>query len=522
MGSLITGFHSVSRCNAAERFEVHFEEMSIPISIKELNDWAINQDENNSELASWLSLLGFESRESLSKFLQTSFVKDKEIILQLLQSWFGRKMFEEIIDIVRLDNKSSGDEIYKYLEEFLQSKNRNTLLDFIGNLPAEVIHIDLDGMVKVANIWRIELKRQQKLVSDLGSLSIKEQKNSKEEILKGRIKAPIVEVMSLSVDHRIDPLPIEIWKSSKGANPRESLIVLMPGFGGDSAHFRWLARSLSLNGWSVLALQHPGSDSKAVKSLLEGKLPAPGLEVIPDRLGDLRAVLNSREKGIIQVPGEKIVLIGHSLGAFTAFLSLGTEPNINLEDLCSKAFDDFSLTNLSELLQCQLVDFTLPMQEEIPDLNAIVGINSFGSLLWSRNSIEKISVPVLLTGGTFDLVTPAISEQLGLFLATKPNPLSRVLLIEGASHFSPIRVKGKTNKKIGDDVFKLNQSFVGVNPLSVQDLLAKEIISFLSNFENNRRQSLGMNLVENDIRYHMLDRTSVKKLLKINNESLDQ
>ncbi len=513
----MTGIDRGISFKAAERFEVHFEDMSIPISIKELNDWAIHQGENNSELATWLNLLGFESRTSLANFLQTPFSVEKEVALQLLRSWYGRKLFEEIGQLVRLDEDKSGIEIFNTLEKMLESSRQLNVLYLFQSLPAEVIHLDLDGVVKVANRWRRELKLQQKLVADLSSISEKPSESVNSigpKLFKKDLKESFLRNIPLEVSHRDKPLNIEIWKPANNSLTRSNLIVFMPGLGGDQDHFRWLSRILSYHGWPTVLIEHPGSDSEAIKALLDGSLPVPGLEVIPERLADLQGVLSGIEQGILKVPGKNIVLMGHSLGSLTAFLASGAEPQRSLKESCSKALNDFSLTNLSELLQCQFTDFAIPSQKPIKNLRAIVGINSFGSLLWPKYSTNSIDVPVFLVGGTFDLVTPAISEQLGLLLSIKPNPLNRVLLIEGASHFSPVRVKGQINNEIGDDIFKLKGSLVGLHPLSVQSLIANEIIKFLDNLEEEEAVPAELNIIYNGTRFHLLDRPLVKELLK--------
>ena len=162
--------------------------------------------------------------------------------------------------------------------------------------------------------------------------------------------------------------------------------------------------------------------------------------------------------------------MGHSLGALTAVLASGRKIDDQLENRCQKVLDNLSLTNLSSLLQCQLVDINLSDRKNMKNLSAIVGMNSFGSFLWQKNLDNQIKIPLFLTGGTFDLVTPSISEQLGLLLTLSSNPFSRVLLIEGASHFSPIRVEGQMNQSEGKDLFNLGESIVGYHPLSVQSL----------------------------------------------------
>ena len=512
----IAGWDYKNPIFAAESFVVHFEEMSIPISIKELIDWSRDEGKDNSELASWLEVLGFEDRDGLKKFLDTPLIRDKSMARQILNSWAGQKLLDEVSDLVRLDDDSSGLIVFSTLESLLNKQNEVTILDLLANLPVNVINFDLDGWVQVANKWRIELKRQQELIKELGKLSPSLRANvdlNDRKVISNDLKETKYELLPLDVKHRLDPLKVEIWNPSTRASNRKSWIIFMPGLGGDQSHFRWLARSLVHKGWPVIVLEHPGSDSNAIKALLEGSKPLPGAEVIPERIADLQAVLNAREKGIIQVKGENLVLMGHSLGALTAFLASGATPSSDLEVNCKKALDGLSLSNLSALLQCQLIDIQLPMIEEIRQVKAIVGINSFGSLLWSNSFKAEINVPVFLAGGTYDLITPAISEQLGLSLSIKSHPLSRILLIEGSSHFSPIRVEDQLNQLAGDDLFQLGESLVGVHTFSVQSLLAQQIISFLDKFELGKAIDISTNQLKGDIKFHILDRSTVKKII---------
>jgi len=208
-------------------------------------------------------------------------------------------------------------------------------------------------------------------------------------------------------------------------------------------------------------------------------------------------------------------LMGHSLGALTAILASGLEIDDQLEHRCQKVLDNLSLTNLSSLLQCQLIDITLTERKNMENLSAIVGMNSFGSFLWKKNLENQINIPLFLTGGTFDLVTPAMSEQLGLLLALSSSPLSRVLLIEGASHFSPIRVEGQMYQSEGKDVFNLGESIVGYHPFSVQSLLAFEITSFLEKVEEKKSIPSNTNLTKGELKFHILDRAKIEKLLII-------
>ena len=515
---------------SAERLEVQFEDMSIPIpvnelaewvdgmsipsSIKDLSEWALDGGQN-SEISSWLNLLDLESRAGLAKILKAPVIKNRSMARQVLRSWVGRQLLDEVSDLVRLDDDRSGARVFNTLEALLESQPQVSTIDLLKALPGEKIYLDLDAFIQVANRWRTELKKQQKLVLDIGLLP-SQSKPSLEPELVGfdENKESSSELKKLAVGHRIAPLMIEIWKPSREVPSRSSWIVFMPGWGGTPDHFRWLARRLSQNGWPIVLLEHPGSDAKAVQELLEGRRLAPGAEVLPDRLADLYSVLKAKDEGGLDLPGAKLVLMGHSLGALTAFLAAGAVPEPDLDKRCVRALDALSLTNISQLLQCHMVDVQLPpTKKNLDELEAIVAINSFGSLLWPSERESKLSIPVFLTGGTSDLITPALTEQLGLLLTTTSNFLSRVLLIEKASHFSPIRVQGQGQKESGEDLFHLGEAFVGGQPLQVQNLLGTQIIRFLEDFELGKALELALNQKKGNLKFHLLDRSMVDQLL---------
>ncbi len=512
----------------AQQIEVEFEDMSIPISVKELSEWVegisipnslrelsewAREARRDSELEIWLNLLDLESRAGLAKILKAPLIKDRSMARQIIRSWVGRQILDEVSDLIRMDEDKSGEKVFNTLERLLDIQPQVTTLDLLEALPARSIKLDLDAFLDVANRWKIELDRQKQFVLDLGRLPSREKEFSESDQFFENVHNPYSKKQALAIDHREKPLQLEIWQPSQKAAKRSSWIIFMPGWGGTPEHFRWLARNLSEMGWPVILLEHPGSDAKAIQELLEGKRPAPGAEVLPQRLEDLYAVIRARNKGDIDVPGSKLVLMGHSLGALTAFLAAGAEPASGLAERCGDALDALSLTNLSQFLQCQIINVLLKPTLGPIEPNAIVAINGFGGLLWPTESSTKISIPVYLTGGTYDLITPALSEQLSLHLALEPNSLNRTLLIEGASHFSPIRVEGQVSNAAGEDLFQLGESFVGFQPLKVQNLLAQEIIRYLDAFEGGKSLDVFIGRNKNDLYFHLLDRSNVDFLL---------
>ena len=491
--SLLVSMALPCSLRAAEQLEVQLDGMVIPVSIKDLVAWGRSGGVSNTELGIWLDLLDPSSREGVLRLLRAPLITNRSMARQMLDSWAGRRLLDEVADLVRVDDDTVGVTVLNTLETLLQQQAQVTSLDLLEALPAQRVRLDFDGLLNVAAHWRAQLKRQQALVARLDRIPLQSATASL-SLQPQETRTPSIQ--ALKVPHRPQPLQLQLWKPADQQDKRQAWVVLMPGLGGTPDHFRWLGRLLSAKGWPVVVLEHPGSDSEAVGAWLQGRRRPPGAEVLPDRLKDLEAVLQAKAGNVLAVPGERVVLVGHSMGALTAVLATGVRPQPGLENRCRTALDDLPLSNLSRLLQCQLSSVSLPITRPPSPMAGVVGLNSFGSLLWPRHRPVRLPVPALYTGGTLDLITPPINEQLELLLATAPQSGSAAVLVQGASHFSPIRVESKPQDSKptvvvdgrsqqvqpsgkNNDLFQLGEELVGVQPLQVQGLLGDEIVQFL-------------------------------------------
>lgn len=516
--SLLLSLVSPCPIRAADQLEVTFDGVVIPVDIKDLVAWGRSGGVSNTELGIWLDLLEPASRRGMLELLRAPLITNRSMARQMLDSWAGRRLLDEVADLVRVDDDTVGVTVLNTLEVLLSKQPHVTSLDLLEALPAERVRLDLDGLLGVAEHWRGQLKHQQALVNRLDQIPITAVAPSQSISIDATTgRAPLSK--ELTVAHRPRPLQLQLWQPPAErfrSNARDRpWIVLMPGLGGSPDHFRWLGRLLSAKGWPVVVLEHPGSDSEAVGAWLQGRRRPPGAEVLPDRLKDLEAVLQAQASGSLPVVGNKVVLVGHSLGSLTALLAAGLRPQPGLERRCRKALDDLPLSNLSRLLQCQLSAVPLPSIEPPSQLLAVVGMNSFGSLLWPRTRPVRLSVPVLFTGGTLDLITPPLNEQLELLVATAPAPGSGAVVVQGASHFSPIRVEGQAGEGKGNDLFQLGEELVGVQPLQVQALLGEEIVAFLTGI-NATSSPAGPSLVHRqvgELHLHRMDPAGAASLL---------
>ena len=498
---------------AAEKINIKFEEMSIPISIDELSRLdKLNED--STEIIDWFRNNGLEKIFELSKYLKFPIFKQDGFSKQILRSWIGKKVLSELSNTFIVPNDINGIQVYNTIEKLLEQEKEISTIDILKTIPVKEIQLDIDNLIRIISSWKKALEEQQNytkklkiLDENVENISLIFNHNSDLDTKSYR--------KSLKVPHREETLSLKLWIPV--INQKKDLIIFMPGLGGDIDNFNWLGSGLSKKGWPVIFIEHKGSDSVALNSSIKGNEALPGsADIYLYRIKDLDFVINAYKQGQLGLKeSSSYILMGHSLGALISMLYEGNPPNNEFLSRCENALDDFALTNLSKLLQCQLSEIPIPEFEKSKELKAIVGFNSFGSLIWSNKKNSGIDVPILFIGGTFDLITPLVSEQFKLFLANESNELNRFLIVEGASHFSPIRVENKNLSQIkNSDVFKIQENWIGINPYKFQNFTLKIIIQFL----NELKKKEGLKPVQNqkidNLNFHILGEKELKIIFR--------
>jgi predicted dienelactone hydrolase len=509
---------------ATKRLEVEIDGIVLPVSLEDLRSFGRLGDRSRSELATWLRLLNPDSREGLMRLLNAPVLTRRSLGQQLLNSWGAAPLIDALGALVRVEGGGSisSSEVLPTLERLLDQQEQVSTLDVLQALPTEQLRLDLNALLKAANHWQQQLERHNSLMAVLAA-EPSTRRVSPQPLKTARSassRSNGLETMELLVRHRAAPIQVQAWSSLVSSTSSEApadrpWLLIMPGLGGDPEHFHWLAEDLSEAGWAVVIVEHPGSDAEAVQALLDGRQPFDGAKALRQRLLDLDAVLGAQRQGRLPVKGTNVVLVGHSLGALTALLAAGADPVPGIDRRCRASLAAIPLTNLSELLQCELADSralkTAPLD---PQPLAVVGLNSFGGLIWPRGKqTQPLEMPLLLFGGTLDLITPPLDEQIPLLQRLGHHPLSRVVVVEGASHFSPIRVESQAGSVQGDDLFQLGEELVGVNPLTVQTLITQEIIRFLEQLESKSPPATAGHFDGGTTRWHRLNRNEADRLI---------
>lgn len=516
-----------SPARAAQLLEIQIDDLVIPLELDQLDAWsrlsgsagqgpgpgaalgsavaeAPAPERAVADQDVWLNLLEPRSRRSLVRLLRAPLLRDRSFGSQLLDSWAGAQMLDELGGILTTpDGQSSAALLHATLREQLRQRREVTALSLLQALPPPRLQLRIDALFSLAGQWRRQIEQQRLAFEALSRLGLPQHGSPPPMPLADPRRRP--RRLELSVGHRSEPLPVDLWPATPPHGSHQPWLLVLPGLGGNADQLGWLAAALAQRGWSVAVPQHPGSDGTAMRAALEGRRPPPGAATLAARLQDVAAVLAAQKRGQLGLDGDGVVLVGHSLGALTALLAAGVPPQPGLAQRCHQAIARLPIGNPSRLLQCELVSTGLPTPlERSQDLRGLMLFNGFGSLLWPDGAIASLPVPVLMAGGSLDLVTPPLEEQLRLFLPAG-NPRSRLVLVAGGSHFSPVRLAER-----GEALLQLGRELVGIEPAMAQNLLLALTRDFLQGL--NRPVPLAAQLrLQSGVRAYVLDPATARR-----------
>ena len=242
-------FYSAKGSIAAEKINIKFEEMSIPLTIDKLSNLESYKDDS-TEVIDWFKQNGFLKVFEISRFLKFPVFKEESLNRQVLRSWVGNKILSELSNTILVPNDKDGIKVFNTIESLLEVKNEVSTLDILKSLPSQEISLDIDNLILIISSWKKELAKQQNLNIKLKSLE--KTNNSLSNKIVTKNDSDLIKVKKkIYAPHRVDPLKIEMWKNNK-IKSNKDLIIFMPGLGGDIDNFRWIGIELSKKGWPVV------------------------------------------------------------------------------------------------------------------------------------------------------------------------------------------------------------------------------------------------------------------------------
>lgn len=387
------------------------------------------------------TILTSEVRELLTKRLVVNPAVADKFIEELRQTPQGRQLMSYLGNVIP---GSSVETLQAALTLALRQFNGLSPIGFLRAYPQENVTIDATQAIGLAvefNPYHLQSQALGVLLEqELSTKSNIPFKAAFEPSVQGN-EAVQQQTLTFFDRNRNRNIAVDIYSSS--ANAEDPLVIISHGFGSNRRVLNYLARHLASHGITVAAIEHPGSNATAVNRASDTENLAkllPATEFI-DRPKDVSYLLDELAKLHTQ-PGQlqgklntdKVTVIGHSLGGYTALALVGGE--VNVERLRKFCKDSLSLVESpGDWLQCtaaSLRDKKLKLQDE--RVKSVIALNPVVGEIFGKKGLAQVRKPVLILTGTQDAITPAIKHQIAPFAQLRGEKY--LLTAIGGTHLS--------------------------------------------------------------------------------------
>ncbi len=448
LGSL--GWKSQLPATAAEKISFWYGALEFSVDIDDLKthlgeidrDLVTDVNSVNSEsLKEWRSLLDTASDESNSQDIAVSlltqeFPIDRVTVSRLLNSSLGTRILQSLGEIIRVSHSQNGFyALRSALILAIDSSEKLTLLDVLRQFPADTIQIDAKASLKLADVFtqlQTETKKAIALVKQQAAINTNNKSTidfaQQPDIQNPGYLAWQQETLTLFDQKRDRSLAVDLYRPQIELNVSLNipLVIISHGFSGAKEDFDYLAQHLASYGMAVAILNHPGSDRTQLDNFFAGTtrdiLTAREFIHRPQDVSYLLDELQKRERvapsrlGTLDL--ERVGIIGHSFGSYTALALGGAKLNIgHLQQYCPSKIIDLNWFNPSVVLQCLASQLSTTKNYQLGDrrIAAIFAMNPMISNVFGEQGLSQLEIPVAFVGGSKDLITPVLLEQIEPF-----------------------------------------------------------------------------------------------------------
>lgn len=469
---------------AAEKVSVKFGPLQQSIMIADLQRFALTGKVTGS-LRPYALILNEQARQTLSSSIPLDPGVGDKLVGDLLNSSAGDRLLTALQTVFPNSNRTL---LRNALTRAATHDNGLSLLGFLQELQIQQVVLDISSTLSLASQMNLPYWQSQALSSVLErELTVPTQKPLQSELDPTKHGRQWVRQQTIVFhdDQRDRTIPVDLYWSRRTQSP---LIVISHGFGADRRFLGYLAYHLASYGFTVAALEHPASNVAWLTAVTSGQLGnrhkaniLPATEFI-DRPGDVSFLLSELSRMNFNSPllrgklhTEQVVVIGHSLGGYTALALAGAELNLKqLRQFCKRP--DLVGLSAADWLQCTAAD----LPDRVPDLRdrrvaEVIALNPVIGRLFDSESLAAIRIPTLIMSGTGDSVTPAVSQQLLPF--THLHAGTKLLLTAiGGGHLS-VGDPNNLNEALANSLFMKERR--GQDTESLRQLLKGVTLSFV-------------------------------------------
>lgn len=486
---------------AADRVYASYSALERSISVSSLEKYAI-KGEISEDLAVYTQYFEPEQLQEFRRILLSPVKLDRVAVSQFLYTPQGEFLVRRLGEVVQNQSgdKNSGFHALRSALILAASQPEGlNLLNLLRKYPSSGIHINLSRILGIAAEWEKLINQTNHAIDAVSKKSLMEAANGSAQMDISHLPSIQRQGTFEANKHKFKffdasrnrHLLTDVYLPHTKSNTKNQIpvIVISHGLGSDSTNFRYLANYLVSHGFGVVVPNHPGSDTKQLRSLLDGsasELAKPdefynGPLDVTYILDELEKVNKSDSRFGERLNLQQVGLFGQSFGGYTVLALAGAKIDYNnLQENCKNKVLRKSW-NMSLLLQCRATQLYGNFQRRENSLRdervkAVIAANPLTSAIFGETGLKNIPIPVMIIASSDDTITPALYEQILPFSWLNASQ-KYLALLSGATHFSII---GSSTSNIKQ--FPLPSEVIGEDPARTRSYVSILSLPFFQTY----------------------------------------
>ncbi len=478
---------------AADRLVARFPPFKdFSISVRDLETFAKN-GKIPADYAPLLDRVPPAQLQELRQLLQQRLDLSPEYVRQFTRAPLVEKLLERIGESVQTASRQNGRKSLQtaIISAAEDKKQGLTLTNVIRRFPSREVNLELAEVFNIYDNLTELFKRRDSTVIEIDRLATAEAATYRLDFSqqadlrrKGTLRWQKQRFEWLDKS-RQRLVPGDLYLPQTSSSKPIPVIVISHGVAEDRTTYAYLAEHLASHGFAVVALEHVGGDANRFRQYFSSLAPAPKATELLERPRDVSFLLDELQRRAQTDPTlqkldlRQVGLAGHSLGGYTILALAGAQ--IDFDRLKRSCNPNRSL-NLSVLLQCRANELKPQVYRlQDPRIKAIFAINPLGSTLFGKQGLSQIRIPVFLIGGSDDVVTPAVPEQVYPFTWLQPSDKYLAIMVKG-THFSTQNISNS------EGIFPVSDSFIGPEPARARAYTTALSLAFFQAHLADRRE----------------------------------
>ena len=502
---------------AADRVYASYSALERSISVSSLEKYA-TQGVISEDLSAYVQYFEPNQLEEFRRILLTPIKLNRIAVSQFLYTPQGEFLLQRLGEVIKNESgevESGFHALRSALILAAAEPDGLNLLNLLRKYPSSGIYINFSRILGIVAEWEQLINQTNHAIDAVSKRSLIEANNTSAAMdlsylpslqRQGRFEANKHKFRFFDASRRrylftdvYLPRTKSKIKNPKIKNPKiknqTPVIVISHGLGSDSTNFRYLANYLVSHGFGVVVPNHPGSDTKQLRSLLDGsasELVEP-LEFynapldVTYILDELEKLNKSDSRFGERLNLQRVGLFGQSFGGYTVLALAGAKIDYNnLRENCQNRTLKKSW-NMSLLLQCRatiLHQKSYGQKGTLRDerVKAVIAANPLTSAIFGETGLNNLPIPVMVVASSDDTVTPALYEQILPFSWLNASR-KYLALLTGATHFSVI---GNSKGRIGQ--LPLPSEVIGEDPAQTRHYVSLLSLPFFQTYVASNRK----------------------------------